>query len=77
VLSDSSGKLDVLARQAIDLDAPMHPFVEAGNHSFNSLLQSKQNLFEGSALICDATTWSSNAGGLECLQRFWQNVVQR
>jgi hypothetical protein len=26
-------------------------------------------------LICDATTWSSTAGGLDSLQRFWRNVV--
>jgi hypothetical protein len=74
---ESAGKLDVLARQEIDLDAPMHPFVQAGNRSFNALLQSTKNLFAGSLLICDATTWSSTAGGLEGLRRFWQNVVQR
>jgi hypothetical protein len=26
--------------------------------------------------LCDTTTWSSTAGGLDSLQRFWRNVVQ-
>ena len=75
--SESAGKLEVLARQEIDLDAPPHPFVQAGNRRFNALLQTTEQFSPGSLLICDATTWSSTAGGLESLRRFWQNVAQR
>ena len=32
--------------------------------------------FRGRLLICDTTTWSSTAGGVDSLQRFWRNVVQ-
>jgi hypothetical protein len=70
-------KLDVLARQPIDLDAPPHPFAAGGRHNFDAVLQTKPDLFPGRLLICDTTTWSSTAGGVDNLQRFWQNAVQR
>ncbi|HXP65764.1 MAG TPA: hypothetical protein VN815_09825 [Steroidobacteraceae bacterium] len=75
--SESADRIEVLAQQEIDLDAPAHPFVQAGNHRFNALLQTTPDFSPGSLLICDATTWSSTAGGLESLQRFWRNVAQR
>jgi hypothetical protein len=74
-LDDSVVKLDVLARQPIDLDAPPHPFTAAGRRDFDALLQSKPDVFRGRLLICDTTTWSSTAGGVDSLQRFWRNVV--
>jgi hypothetical protein len=74
-LGDSVTKLDVLARQQIDPAAPPHPFTAEGQHDFDALLQSKPGVFRGRLLICDTTTWSSTAGGLESLQRFWRNVV--
>jgi hypothetical protein len=74
-LGDSVAKLDVLARQPIDLGAPPHPFTAGGRHDFDSLLQSKPDVFRGRLLICDTTTWSSTAGGVDSLQRFWRNVV--
>jgi hypothetical protein len=74
-LGDSAGKLDVLARQPIDSDAPPHPFTAGGRRDFDALLQSKAEVFRGRLLICDATTWSSTVGGLESLQRFWRNAV--
>ncbi len=76
-LGDSVAKLDVLARQLIDLGAPPHPFTAGGRRDFDALLQSKPDVFRGRLLICDTTIWSSTAGGGDSLQRFWQNVVQR
>jgi hypothetical protein len=75
-LGDSVARLDVLARQPIDPGAPPHPFTAAGRSDFDALLQSKPDLFRGRLLICDTTTWSSTAGGVDSLQRFWRNVVQ-
>jgi hypothetical protein len=74
-LGDGVAKLDVLARQPIDLGAPPHPFTAGGRRDFDALLQSKPEVFPGRLLICDTTTFSSTAGGLDGLQRFWQNVV--
>ncbi len=34
-----------------------------------------RDAFRGLLLICDTTIWSSTAGGLDSLQRFWRNVV--
>jgi hypothetical protein len=76
-LGDSVAKLDVLARQPIDLSAPLHPFTAGGRRDFDALLQTKAGVFPGSVLICDTTTFSSTVGGLDSLQRFWRNVVDR
>jgi hypothetical protein len=76
-LGDSTAKLEVLARQPIDPAAPPHPFTAGGRRDFDALLQTKPGVFPGSVLICDTTTWSSTAGGLDNLQRFWRNVVLR
>jgi hypothetical protein len=73
-LDDSVAKLDVLARQPIDPDAPQHPAM-VGRPDFDALLQSKPEVFPGRLLICDTTTWSSTAGGIDALQRFWQNIA--
>jgi hypothetical protein len=70
-------KLDVLARQRIDLTAPPHPFVQSGHSSFDALLQSRPGVFAGALLIGDATLWSSTAGGVDSLRRLWENVVRR
>jgi len=75
-LGDSVAKLDVLARQPIDPGAPPHPFTAGGRRDFDALLQSKPDAFPGRLLICDTTTFSSTAGGVDNLQRFWRNVVQ-
>ncbi len=74
-LGDSVVKLDVLARQSIDRNASPHPFTAGGRRDFDALLQSKPDVFPGRLLICDTTTWSSTAGGVDSLQRFWRNVV--
>jgi hypothetical protein len=74
-LGDGPAKLDVLARQPIDLSAPPHPFTAGGRRDFDALLQSKPDAFRGRVLICDTTIWSSTVGGVDNLRRFWRNVV--
>jgi hypothetical protein len=76
-LGDNAGKLDVLARQRIDLTAPPHPFTQGGRTTFDALLQSRPGVFAGDLLVGDATLWSSTAGGVDSLRRFWTNIVQR
>jgi hypothetical protein len=73
----STERMDVFARQHIDLTAPPHPFTQAGRSSFDAFLQSRPDIFAGKLLVCDATMFSSTAGGVENLRRFWANVAQR
>lgn len=75
-VGDGISRLDVLARQKIDPEAPPHPVLH-NRAVFDALLQSRQETFAGSLLVSDATLWSSTAGGLENLHRFWTNVLQR
>jgi hypothetical protein len=76
MLGDSPQKLDVLVQQSIDLDVPPHPFIKQGRKTFDSLLQSKPNVFAGRLLICDATIWTSTNGGLNSLRQFWANITR-
>ncbi len=76
-LGDAAARMQVLARQRIDLSAPPHPFVRGGRESFDALLQSSPDTFAGRLLVCDTTMFSSTAGGLDSLRRFWANIVQR
>jgi hypothetical protein len=69
-------KLDVLARQRIDLAAPQHPFAR-DRTTFDALLQSRPDAFAGSLFVGDTTLWSSTAGGVDSLRQLWTNVVQR
>jgi hypothetical protein len=41
------------------------------------VLQSRPDVFAGDLIVCDATLWSSTAGGVENLRRFWANVLAR
>ena len=75
-LGEATAKLDVLARQKIDLTAPPHPFTR-DRTNFDALLQSRPGIFAGALLVGDTTLWSSTAGGVESLRRLWTNVVQR
>jgi hypothetical protein len=70
-----AGQVDILARQAINLAASPHPFVDAGNRYFNALLRLRANWMGGSLLACDATLWSSAFGGLDSLRAFWGNLA--
>jgi len=76
-LGDAASKMDVLARQRIDLTAPPHPFTHGGRSTFDALLHSGIGVFTGDVLVGDATLWSSTAGGLDSLRRLWANIVQR
>jgi hypothetical protein len=76
-LGGALGKLDVLARQRIDPQAPPHPFTEHGRQTFDALLQSRPDAFCGTVLVSDTTLWSSTAGGVESLRQLWSNVIHR
>jgi len=76
-IGPSIERMEVLARQRIDLTAPPHPFSQGGRSSFDALLQSRPDTFAGKLLVCDTTMFSSTAGGLENLRRFWTNMIQR
>jgi hypothetical protein len=56
-LGDAVAKLDVLARQQIDLNSP-----GGGRTTFDAMLQSKVEVFAGPLLVADTTLWSSSAG---------------
>lgn len=70
-------KLDVLAGQRVDPNAPAHPFTANGRATFDSLLQSRPGVFKGDLLVGDATLFQSTWGGLESLTRLWTNLVTR
>ena len=76
-IGPSLERMDVLARQKIDPAAPPHPFTQGGRSSFDALLQSRPDTFAGKLLVCDTTMFSSTAGGVENLRRFWANVILR
>ena len=76
-LGEGVARMDVLARQGLDLTAPPHPALEKGHKSFDSLLQSRPEVFGGTLLVCDTTLFSSTAGGLDSLRRFWSNLLLR
>jgi hypothetical protein len=76
-IGPSAERMDVLARQKIDLTAPPHPFMQGGRSSFDALLQSRPDVFAGRLLVCDTTMFSSTAGGVENLRRFWANFIHR
>jgi hypothetical protein len=67
-LGDAFVRLDVLARQKIDLTAPPHPFTR-DRTTFDALLQSRPEIFAGTLLVSDATLWSSTAGGVDNLRQ--------
>jgi hypothetical protein len=76
-IEDSATRMDVLARQRIDMAAPPHPFTRGGRQTFDALLQSRREVFSGTLLVSDTTLWSSTAGGVDSLRRLWLNLVQR
>jgi hypothetical protein len=76
-IGPSTERIQVLARQKIDPAAPPHPFTQGGRSSFDALLQSRPDTFAGRLLACDTTLFSSTAGGVENLRRFWNNIIQR
>jgi hypothetical protein len=75
-VGEAVAKLDVLARQKVDLTAPPHSFTR-DRSTFDALLQSRPDTFAGTLLVSDATLWSSTAGGVDSLHQLWTNVSQR
>ena len=72
---DTKGAV-VLARQAINPEAPPHPFVDAGNREFNALVWlPPADKRAGEVLVVDQTVFLSQFGGKESLRRFWQNLA--
>ena len=67
--------LEVLARLMVQPDAPAHPVVAAGG-AFDAMLQARPEAGLGRLVVCDATLWSSTAGGLQGLQVFWKNAIE-
>jgi len=76
-IGEALERMDVLARQHVDLNAPPHPAIGEGHTTFDALLQSKPQTFAGKLLVCDTTLFSSTAGGLASLRQFWSNVLMR
>jgi hypothetical protein len=67
----------VLARQLINLDAPPHPFVEAGNREFNAMVWiPPAGKRAGDILIADLTIWSGAFGGAKSLEHLWRNLAK-
>ena len=75
VTSPNASEVHILATQPMDLARP-HPFSDAGNREFNSLVwvppAGKRG---GEVLACDSTTFSSLFGGAESIERFWKNLA--
>jgi hypothetical protein len=72
---DTKG-VHVLARQPIDLSRP-HPFTQAGNREFNSLVWMPPcGDRAGDVLIADSTIFTTLFGGDESLARFWKNLAR-
>jgi hypothetical protein len=77
IAENTATPIRVLARQAINLDARPHPFVEAGNRFFNALLWAPPHATRaGSVFVCDATLWSGAFGGVPSLTQFWRNIAR-
>lgn len=72
----SERTVEVLARQAINPGAAPHPFVTAGNQTFNALVRAHPIQVGGRIYVNDATLWSSAFGGDQSLIRFWQNLAR-
>jgi hypothetical protein len=70
-------KLDILAAQSVDPNAPPHPFTADGRATFDSLLQSRSGVFRGDLLVGDATLFHSTWGGVESLTQLWINLLNR
>ena len=73
-LEQSVDLLEVVVRQRIDERAASHSFA-GERRDFDSVLQSRADVFEGTLFVTDATIWTSAFGGLIDLQKLWRNVA--
>lgn len=77
IADDLKQSVVLLAKQLINQNAPKHPFVDAGNSSFNAFVWiPPHEKCAGNIFVCDATLWSSAFGGLNSLEVFWRNVAK-
>lgn len=75
VTVDNAKDVHALCTQSIDLAKP-HPFTEAGNREFNSLVWlTPGGTRAGDVLVADSTVFSTLFGGTESLERFWKNLA--
>jgi hypothetical protein len=75
VTTDDTTSIHVLARQPIDLSRP-HPFTEAGNREFNSLVwMPPSGNRAGDVLVVDSTVFSTLFGVDQSLETFWRNIA--
>ena len=75
VTSLDAKDVHVLATQPMDLTRP-HPFSDAGNIEFNSLVwMPPGGKRGGEVMVCDSTTFSTLFGGTESIERFWKNLA--
>jgi len=75
VTGEDARSVHVLARQPVDLTRP-HPFINAGNKEFNSLVWAPPGGERGGEiLIADSTIFSTLFGRDESLERFWRNIA--
>jgi hypothetical protein len=73
--TDDPKRAVVLARQPINLDAPPHPFVQAGNREFNAMVWVPPNgKRAGDVVIADFTLLSGIFGGAKSLEQLWHNL---
>jgi hypothetical protein len=76
VTDESAKYVHVLAKQPID-DSKPHPFLQAGNTEFNSLVRvAPEGKRAGEILFVDSTVFSTLFGASEGLKRFWKNLVK-
>ncbi|MGH7802121.1 MAG: hypothetical protein ACREOW_16095 [Thermodesulfobacteriota bacterium] len=74
--TEDTRSVHVLTRQPIDLSRP-HPFTEAGNREFNSLVWlPPSDTRAGDVLVADSTIFSTLFGGTESLENFWRNIAK-
>jgi hypothetical protein len=73
--TEDTKSVHVLSRQPVDLDRP-HPFTEAGNTEFNSLIwMPPKDERAGHILLADSTIFTTLFGGTDSLESFWRNLV--
>ncbi|MGW4352177.1 hypothetical protein ACWELJ_08790 [Nocardia sp. NPDC004582] len=70
-----SDSVRLLARQPIELSRP-HPFTEAGNTEFNTLLWlPPTDVRAGDIVMADSTNFTTLFGGTDSLANFWRNLA--
>jgi hypothetical protein len=75
LITEDTKSVHVLSRQPIDLERP-HPFTEAGNTEFNSLIwMPPKDERAGHILLADSTIFTTLFGGTDSLENFWRNLA--